>query len=100
MLIVMLIMFFKYPFGETFSTGMSLCHEHPLIRPVIWENVIPDSFSYPIIIHCIFISAALFLVCAGIDYARELIFKTSGINNMEKKLAERILQPFTTNKKQ
>lgn len=60
----------------------------------------PDSFSYPIIIHCIFISAALFMVCAGIDYIREIIFKISGINNLEKKLAERIPQPFTTNKKQ
>lgn len=83
-----------------YTFGIYLCHEHPLIRPVIWGNVMPDSFSYPIIIHCIFISAALFMVCAGIDYIREIIFKISGINNLEKKLAERIPQPFTTNKKQ
>lgn len=81
-----------------YTFGIYLCHEHPLIRPVIWGNVMPENFSYPIILHCIFISAALFIACAGIDYIREQLFRISGINEFGRKLAEKIPQPFTTEK--
>lgn len=83
-----------------YTFGIYLCHEHPMIRPVIWGNVMPDSFNYPILVHCLLVSAALFIVCAGIDYVREQIFRISGINKLERMLAEKLPQPFAGNTKQ
>lgn len=59
-----------------YTFGVYLIHDNPLIRKVLWEEVISDSISLPIIVHCLLVCVNIFIACVLIDFIRGLIFRT------------------------
>ena len=64
-----------------YTFGVYLIHTNDFVNDRIW-NLIPKTFNYPIILHCIVFSTLLFIICIIIDYIREKFFRFLKIDNL------------------
>lgn len=74
-----------------YTFGVYLIHTNTFVNDRIWK-LLPNTYNYPIIIHCILFCALLFIICVGIDFIRERIFAVLKIDELLKKLSSKLPQ--------
>lgn len=75
-----------------YTLGIYLIHEHPCIRKVLWEIIVPESFCAPMVIYLLISCILLFFICALIDYLRSLLFRLLRINEAIDYLSNKLPQ--------
>lgn len=77
-----------------YTFGIYLCHEHPLLRTLLWKELVPHYCFTPYFVTCILFSLIVFLLCFLIDFLREKLFQWCRINDGVKWLGRKLPQPF------
>ena len=70
--------------------GVYLVHDNPFFRNDLWHYLIPSHYEIPVALHCLGVSALIFVIGALIDFIRQQMFKFFGISTIENRIAKRL----------
>lgn len=79
-----------------YTFGVYLCHDFPIIRDLLWPNLLKSYNFSPYVISGLVFSLLVFLSGTVIDCIRAKIFEVCRINRLAQKIGKLIPQPFLT----
>lgn len=74
-----------------YTFGVYLIHENHFISAKLWY-LLPETYTYPIMLHCVMLCLAIFATCVVIDYLREKIFNLVSIDALLTKICNKMPQ--------